>query len=242
MSVAGGAIPASAKALGEQAYLKAALRMDNNLRKLDKIIHLSNDGYEVLRKGALQKLDDILANAEARITFWGKRVITAEGYKGQYSLNSLFRKIINLAIERCEKENLTPVERLNGIRISEKISEFYEKTPIKNRNFLTRFFVSLRKIFSDLFLHVNSINYAEKMLKKYPNMGNPEKLSSISVDRFKNPNSIKDFFSAYSEQKYIDTFGKEATGLGTHYTNQIGTISESNKIIVSEYSIRNLAN
>ena len=182
-----------------------------------------------------EKLNRVLDISTTKVTFWGKRVIVSDyyifsrPYKGSYSLNTLASKMLKLGYQRCSDDSLTDKERLHGINIANKIHKFYEETDkqIKNRNFLTRFFVSLRKIFSDLFLYY--------------------------VDELKKPNFIKDCFLAYSIEKYEAKFGKDKKENSKDYKMQIKAFvintakdnrslefcSEGKRIVVSESEIRN---
>ncbi|NGX63169.1 MAG: hypothetical protein KR126chlam6_00576 [Candidatus Anoxychlamydiales bacterium] len=148
-----------------QAFLSKELETDD-VEKLNKTLVLSKEN-----------------GFKTNVTFWGKRVVVSDYYKGSISLNTLASKILKLANERCEKGDLTTEERLHGIGLSRKINAFYEYSnkEVKNRNFLTRFFVFLREYsFSR-----NTTRYCVEN------------------------NFIYKRFSAYSENEYKKIFGEE---------------------------------
>ena len=162
----------------------------------------------------LEKLDNILANVKTRITFWGKRIIVPQtsDMKGSYSLNAFARDIINLANARCQKDDLTTEERLKGITISLRIKGLYYDSDqrVKQRNFLTRFFVFL----------------SELSFKPYTTRCNAEK------NRI-----IEKYFSAYSIDKHKDTFGDKKKR-DNKYRFEKGQLDSPRRIIVSEGGIR----
>ncbi|NGX63697.1 MAG: hypothetical protein KR126chlam6_01110 [Candidatus Anoxychlamydiales bacterium] len=138
----------------------------------------------------LQNLNDILKNSESKISFWGKRVIIANGFKGSYSLQDLHSNIIKLANRRFNENNLSTQDRLNGISISKRIVELYDisNKQITQKNYLTRFFV-ISKIFILNVAYILLYGYfynsrldpidmfflykAEEWKIKFGNIGNP---------------------------------------------------------------------
>ena len=175
-----------------QAYLNKELET-NDVEKLNKTLTLSSEN-----------------SFKTKVTFWGKRVIVSDNYKGSISLNTFASRILKLANERNSAGDLTTEERLHGISLSKKINTFYEYSDkeVKNRNFLTRFFVFLR-----------------------------EYSFSRNTTRFCVENNfIYKRFSAYSENEYKKIFGEEKIGDPPIYKYQIA--SRPGSIAVSEETIK----
>ncbi|NGX63171.1 MAG: hypothetical protein KR126chlam6_00578 [Candidatus Anoxychlamydiales bacterium] len=160
-----------------------------------------------------ENLNRLLEQSKTKVTFGGRRVIVVQDYKNSFSLTSLARLLIFVANEKHKTDVLTPRERLIGINISNIIDNFYKETDlqIKQRNFLTRFFVFLREHFS---------------------------ISSKYLNYVKNE-YIKKLFSTYSEQKYIEAFGNKKKASTNEYKHEIERYA-NDQIVVTEDAIKSL--
>lgn len=86
-------------------------------------------------------------HVQAKVTFWGSRVVKVKGYTGTVSIDFLAKKIYQAGRKRCNADNMTIEERLAGLETTKKIKNFYKITDDekKNSNFFTRFLVWIRE-------------------------------------------------------------------------------------------------
>ncbi len=158
----------------------------------------------------LVHVKDLLASAEATVSFWGTRVINLPNYEGRISLDELVRKVYAAAIQREKANDMTVEERLAGIDIVYKLRDFYTSTDEKIRT--ANLFTSL----------IN--NYQEFNIGPYTNRFYTE------------TNWIDCHFRAYNEEEFKKEFGQEKDG--NFYKNSDGEAPNSNKVYASEGAIR----
>lgn len=105
----------------------------------------------------LQEVKDLLDTAQTRVNFWGTRVVELPGDDGCFcgcvcndgsvSLDSLAGRVLNIARQRCEADDLQPAERIAGMDIVRALRNFYQVTDAQTNdsNFFTRFLVWIRE-------------------------------------------------------------------------------------------------
>jgi len=129
----------------------------------------------------LAEVEALLQGAETKITFWGTRAVTVQGFTSSFSLNKLLEKVQAAGRAHREADDLTPKERLSGIAISNSLQNFYDRTDtqVQNSNILTRILNYIRE-FS--FFPYTQRFYIEQEF-------------------------IEQKFRGYSEEKFFETFG-----------------------------------
>lgn len=112
----------------------------------------------------LEQLNGILDTSQAAVSFWGTRQVS---YKGErVSFTQLAQKV-SIAADFCRENGLDELRREQWISISQKIAAFYDKSDvaIKNKNFITRFFVSVREF--TLFPYTQRFFYEEGIVESH---------------------------------------------------------------------------
>src|SRR5260221_14105756 len=71
---------------------------------------------------------------QARVTFWGSRIVKVKGYTGSVSIDFIAAKINQTGRIRCNADDMTLEERLAGIEITRKIKNFYKFTDEQKKN------------------------------------------------------------------------------------------------------------
>lgn len=102
-------------------------------------VHLNSLLYSL----QVDAVRDMLAAAEAKITFWGSRVVEVNGFTGSVVLQEIAKKISGLSCIRP----LTPDERDEGYTILGQLNNFYRITDkqIQNANFFTKLIFLIRE-------------------------------------------------------------------------------------------------
>ena len=75
----------------------------------------------------LPEVKKLLADASVKLTFWGSRAVTVNGYSGFIYLDDLAKRV-SCASCRYNNENFSARERYAGLKISDKLSTFYTNT------------------------------------------------------------------------------------------------------------------
>jgi hypothetical protein len=167
----------------------------------------------------LNVVKNLINTTQSKITFWGGRVVEADGYTGSVYLDDLARKVYSAARQRSDADDLTPAERISGIEIVRKVQNFYlvTETGFQNSNFFTRLLNFLR----------------EFTFSPYP-------------IRFQIDDGAEAYFRGYSVDKFLQQFGGALNETGDHpasdggyaYNSFDGT--QSRRITVRENIIRSL--
>ncbi len=91
----------------------------------------------------LEAVQDLLAPAQTKITFWGQRVVEVPGINGFVSLNALTEKIAQVANSRNDP---SLAKRQAGLKIQSKLSNCYALTDRQSKacNIFTRFLTKVR--------------------------------------------------------------------------------------------------
>lgn len=86
-----------------------------------------------------------LEGATTRITFWGTRVVEIRG--NSYTLETLVGRVLEAGRKRCDADDLTLRERVDGIEIESKLKQFYQLTDaqIPHLNWLTWILIRIRE-------------------------------------------------------------------------------------------------
>jgi hypothetical protein len=108
-------------------------------------------GMDSLDFSKLEDLEKELHKATVEITFWGARVVRFES--GLYiKLDTLARMALRASYQYSEDNDVTREQRVAGIKISERLIDFYKCTDkaIKEFNFFTRFLCFFREFFSSI--------------------------------------------------------------------------------------------
>jgi hypothetical protein len=89
-------------------------------------------------------IDTLLKEATAAVSYWGKRTLSFRGYQGSLALDDLANKILDGAAQRCESDDLSRQERVKGLDITWRLSEFYRITQA-DANWLKKILIKLRE-------------------------------------------------------------------------------------------------
>lgn len=81
----------------------------------------------------LEAVRDVLDAAQAKISFWGTRVIKVAGNRGSVSLEAIVKRVLSAADKYSELDDLLPDERIAGVDIVRKLQEFYQATDAEIR-------------------------------------------------------------------------------------------------------------
>lgn len=95
----------------------------------------------------LNSLNQLLGNAQVRVTFWGKRVVTAQGYRGSFSIDKIANKVLLAAELRRSNDDFTTAYRVAGLDVMYKLRDFYEvsDTNLRTRNWFTKLITKVRE-------------------------------------------------------------------------------------------------
>lgn len=162
----------------------------------------------------LEDLNEFIGKASSKVSFWGSRVITVEGYAGSYKLNDLSEKVLAIGRKFSEQDDMTLLERINGIEITKKLQSLYKQSDDE-----------LGKVnwFSRL------LNWVSE-LSLYP-----------YTTRFWVENSLKRDFRSFSEAKFKEVFGEEMSNPSfKEYLHADGSSGPPVRIHAKEESIRRL--
>ena len=142
--------------------------------------HLDSLNYSA----QLQAIKNLLISdsAQAKVTFWGSRVVEVNGFTGSAYLADILKKILATSYQRRDADDLTAAERISGVEIVKKLQRFYTDTDdqLKNSNLLTKILNWIREF--------SFIPYSDRF--------------------FLADGTIKDNFCAYSPSKFIQEFGR----------------------------------
>ncbi len=128
----------------------------------------------------LEKNFKLLQNDNIRVayTFWGNRVIKTNVDGKSIPIDKLSHELFLFASKNCAEAD--PNVRLSGIKITQKIQEFYSESDklIFKTNPITIIFILFRQIF---------MSYHRKQIMN---------------------GTVHDYFCAYSQNEYIKTFNR----------------------------------
>lgn len=111
-----------------------------------------------------RQLRGLLENSHVRVSFWGSRLVSADGLKGSVNLAILAMRINSLtgywSYPSIQISSLR--DRLDGIKIARKLEKYYQQTDQmrKMANLITRFLGFLQELFniqgdSNIWLYTN---------------------------------------------------------------------------------------
>lgn len=98
---------------------------------------------------SIEDLYRLSEKANTKVTWWGKRYVYVEGYKGKLKIDALNIRLKELVIKNFE---FNEVEREMGKKISAKISYIYERNDelVKNSNCLKKIIVKILDFLTNL--------------------------------------------------------------------------------------------
>jgi len=166
-------------------------------------LHIANELPAVLQ---------LLLISKGSVSFWGKRIITVDGYKGSFPLHALARKVLHAGYERCESDDLTIQERIAGIQVMHRLRNFYQVTDhqIRQANWLTRLLNVIREF--SFFPYTPRFHTEDGLMESY--------------------------FRGYSEDKFVQDFGgTKRGGLNDEYENSDGSFAPPLRILARETAI-----
>jgi len=82
--------------------------------------NLRNESIDIVN------LERFLSGASCKITFWGKRIITAPLFSDSISVDEVAKRTFETACARLEAGDLTLQERIAGLKIEKIIKNFYK--------------------------------------------------------------------------------------------------------------------
>lgn len=136
------------------------------------------------------RMGTIIEKSRATTTQWGSRVVKAKGYKGFIYLSDLTKKVLVAGRQRCDADDLTVGERIQGIKIARKLNKFYQVTDKEIKR-------------SPLLIKI--LDWIREFTFCY-----------CWTTRFWCENKGEAYFRAYSERNFLKTFGGELDHLGEH--------------------------
>lgn len=88
------------------------------------MINFNKDNYST----ELEKLNSLLKNSTPVVSPYGKRIIKISGK--EVSLEDITKKVWAVGLEHCNRnlDDLSLKDRINGVEITEKLRNFYDKT------------------------------------------------------------------------------------------------------------------
>jgi hypothetical protein len=158
----------------------------------------------------LNEVRDLLHTAQAKMTFWGCRVVTVNGFSGSVAVADIASKVLRASYKRCDDDDLTLPERIAGIEIVKKINGFYfdTDTHIQHANSFTKCFSGIR----------------EFSLTPY-------------TTRFFMGETAEGNFRAYSKAKFLQQFGGQFKRFDDHPASD-GSFGPPLRIVAREDRIR----
>ena len=111
-----------------------------------------NNYVQSLDSSKLPEMNQLLAKAEPKITFWGNREVCIGEFGGSVSVKALDQKIEQVAENGCHAENLTLQERVAGLDILTKLGKIRTKAEeLENRaHWFTKIFIWIRTVLGKL--------------------------------------------------------------------------------------------
>lgn len=174
------------------------------------------------------EVDQLLATAQIKTTFFASRVLKFEGYEGSISIDKVTLKVYKAAKHRFERNNFNMQDRVSGLDVMHRLRNFYTASDdeMAKSNVLTRLINCIKQ-----WIQSYSISARDLTHQSYGTFYN------IMVDTA--PRGFKGmgaYFRVYELSNFIEEFGDQKRSNGIDYLHSEGR--KENEILANEKSMR----
>lgn len=167
--------------------------------------HLQNLQFE----NHFAEVDQLLATAQIKTTFFASRVLKFEGYEGSISIDEVALKVYEAAKHRFERNNFNTQDRVSGLDVMHRLRNFYTASDdeMAKSNVLTRLINCIKQ-----WIQSYSISPRDLTHENYGEYSSTQGFRGMEV-----------YFTGYPLQNFIEEFGDQKDSEGNYLCSGGGT-------------------